>query len=72
MHKRISAFKFIIGYTLCDIWYENPYSDVGDIFLFHRLNKLGEEGKLEIIGREEDTDEDVDRSRRILQACTAL
>lgn len=42
----------IVGYSLCNIWDCYGGGNVGDIFLFYRLNELAKEGKINISNRD--------------------
>lgn len=53
----------VVAYTLFDIWEEYGYGNIGDSYLYHRLNHLGKTGKVEITGRHEDKL----RSRRLFK-----
>ncbi|MFD2556063.1 DUF1835 domain-containing protein [Sphingobacterium tabacisoli] len=47
----------IVAHTLCKIWDDHGENcSIGDGFLFHRLNQLGEEGLIEITERSDEPD----------------
>lgn len=48
--------SLIVAYTLFDIWEKFGGGSIGDRFLFHRLNELGNMGKIEISSPHENAD----------------
>lgn len=47
---------FVVAYTLFDIWDEWGRGEVGDGYLYYRLNVLEKEGKVEITDRHENSE----------------